>query len=57
MKILLIWLCASSAMDDCKVFPISEPQPSAQCETAKQEKAQVLGTGPDQNYRLECQDA
>lgn len=57
MKILLIWLCASSAMDDCKVFPISEPQPSAQCEAAKLEKAQVLGTGPDQNYRLECQDA
>lgn len=57
MKILLIWLCASSAMDDCKVFPVSEPQPSAQCEAAKKVQAKVLGTGPDQNYRLECQDA
>lgn len=57
MKILLIWLCASSAMDDCKVYPISDPKPPAQCELAKREKVQVLGTGPDQNYRLECADA
>lgn len=57
MKILIIWFCASAAMDDCQVYPISQPQPSAQCEAAKVEKTNVLGTGPEQNYRLECQDA
>lgn len=57
MKILLVWMCASSAMEDCKVYPISEPMPSAQCEAAKRQKAQVLGSGPHQNYRFECADA
>lgn len=57
MKILLIWLCASAAMDDCQVRRIGKPMPPTQCETTKEVYVQTLGTGPEQNYRIECQDA
>lgn len=57
MKVLLIWLCTTVAMDDCQVRRVGEPMPPAQCETTKEVYASVLGTGPEQNYRLECQDA
>ena len=57
MKILIIWLCATAAMDDCQVQRVGEPLPATQCETMKKVYAQTLGTGPEQNYRIECQDA
>ena len=57
MKVLLIWLCANVAMDDCEVRRVGEPMLPAQCETSKKVYAKVLGAGPEQNYRIECQDA
>lgn len=57
MKVLIIWLCASAAMDDCQVHRVGEPMPPAQCETTKEVYANTLGTGAEQNYRIECKDA
>lgn len=57
MKILLIWICATAAMDDCKPRQIGEPMPFTQCEKTIEAYTELLGTGAEQNYRFECQDA
>lgn len=54
MEILMLWICASAAMDDCRASPISKPVPHERCEDLKKLNAAILGTGPEQNYRLDC---
>lgn len=54
MEILMLWLCTTAAMDDCRVKPVSPPVTHVQCEDRKKLYIAVLGTGPDQNYRLVC---
>lgn len=54
MIILLITLCTSPSMDDCQVHQIGSYQNKRQCEVVASIQRDVLGTGPDQNYRLQC---
>lgn len=55
MIILIATLCASAAMTDCTVYSAGTFETLQQCQTVAQVHTEVLGTGPDQNYRLECQ--
>lgn len=55
MKILLIWLCTSAAMDSCEVHALSNPIKPSQCEAMKGVYQTVLGA--PNNYRLICEDA
>lgn len=55
MKILLIWLCASAAMDSCEVHALSQPVTQQQCEALSDVYAEVLGQA--ENYLLICEDA
>lgn len=55
MIFLLITLCTSPAMDDCQVHLLGRFPTAQQCEAVSQVHRAVLGKGPDQNYRLECQ--
>lgn len=55
MAILIIWLCTSAALDDCKGYVMSKPIPVAQCEAMKSVYAETLGTGPEQNYFIDCE--
>lgn len=55
MFFLIATLCASASMTDCTVYSMGTFETMQQCEVVKQVHHQVLGTGPDQNYRLECQ--
>lgn len=55
MKILIILLCATAAMDDCKEYRLSEPVTPKQCEAITETYTEVLG--PASNYRLACEDA
>lgn len=55
MFFLLITVCTSTAMDDCWVRRLGDQYPTfEQCMTVQRTHAAVLGSGPDQNYYLEC---
>lgn len=56
MILLIATLCASAAMDDCQVNKLGQFETPAQCEALAAIHRQILGEGPDQNYRLECLD-
>lgn len=54
MIFLLITLCTSPSMDDCQVTTMGKYKDAFACEVAIGRAEEVLGTGPEQNYRLEC---
>lgn len=55
MFLLMITICATAAMDNCQVHRVGKPVATiAICERSKKDTILVLGTGPDQNYRLDC---
>lgn len=54
MIFLLITLCTSPAMDDCQVMTMGQFKDKFACEVAIGRAEEVLGTGPEQNYRMEC---
>lgn len=54
MIFLLLTLCTSPAMDDCQVMVLSQFKDQFACEVAIDRAEEVLGTGPEQSYRLEC---
>jgi hypothetical protein len=55
MTILIIWLCTTAALDDCKGYVMSKPIPAEQCEAMKEVYADTLGIGPEQNYFIDCE--
>jgi len=56
MILLMITVCATAAMDDCWVSRLGEFETPIACTMAKQRAEIVLGRGPDQNYRLDCEE-
>jgi hypothetical protein len=54
MFFLILTVCASAAMDDCQVYSVQKLRTEKQCEVMAGIHRQVLGDGPDNNYRLEC---
>lgn len=54
MIFLILTLCTSAAMDDCRVVKVGQYPAQRQCEQVAAVHRQVLGAGPKQNYRLEC---
>lgn len=53
MIMLVLTLCTSAAMDDCKVTTLGQTQTVKQCETVAEIHRKVLG--PEENYRLRCE--
>lgn len=53
MHILIIWICATAALDDCKGYAISKPIPLEQCENMKPVYAEVLAG--QANYYMNCE--
>ena len=55
MEVLILWVCATAAMDNCTVERLTPvPVEHRRCEDLTALYQKTLGTGPDQNYRFEC---
>lgn len=55
MTVLIIWICTTAALDDCKGYVMSKPIHAEQCEAMSAVYAETLGSGPEQNYFIECE--
>lgn len=55
MIALIVTLCTSAAMTDCTVYSLGNFKTTQQCRAVADIHRDVLGEGPKQNYRLECQ--
>lgn len=54
MFFLILTLCATPDMADCETKSVQKLANLKQCEVMSEIYSQILGDGPNRNYRLEC---